>query len=194
MNPKKRKLAILLSIIIIIIVALGGIGGKIYMDNQAVQQAKQKELKKNLEESKKEIIESLEWNYSGIHSVTFDYDFNENDGAIKVKLDKSLTTTPAGGITINGWVNGDKTINFSVGLDEKTLEPLKGGVLGGKGDSMYKNPEPSENPAALGDYNGFYDSRNYYLTFTDINKLKLQGFDKDITFEQIKQYFEEKEK
>ncbi|GAB2025402.1 hypothetical protein OfM1_14730 [Lactovum odontotermitis] len=71
MKPNKKRLAIILSSIGLVIVILIGIGGKIYMDNQAEQREKQAELRKNLEKSKEEIVELLMWNYKDVQSVTF---------------------------------------------------------------------------------------------------------------------------
>ena len=73
------------------------------------------------------------------------------------------------------------------------MDPYKGAVLNGvKGDKLYKNPDLSL--LNSGKLSGFYDPRNYYLTLSDIKALKAQGYNENITFEQIQKYFGEKDK
>ncbi|GAB2025405.1 hypothetical protein OfM1_14760 [Lactovum odontotermitis] len=195
MNPKKRKLAILLSIIIIIIVALGGIGGKIYMDNQAVRKEKQEELEKRLIQTKKEVTELLEWNYIDIQSVTFDYGGWDGSGVQRVSLDKSLTETLAGGLTINGWVNGDEECIFECDLEVETLKP-KSDPLATVGEIGYGEAGGSfsDTGGTLGKLYKSGNESHVWLTLPDISDLKEKGFTKLITAQEIKQYFKEKSK
>ena len=181
-----KKLIIVLSIVVMVFILIFGIVVKIYMDKKAEYQAQQEQLKKNLVESKAEITELLEWNYKDIRSITFEYDGGAGSGVIRVPFDKSLSTTPAGNIWINGWVNENKALGFSADLDPETLKV--DGNYGGYPmleNSLYKNPHP----ITQGD---IQSAANYYLTLEDISSLKKQGFTKDIAFEQIKKYFEEK--
>ena len=171
-----------------VFILIFGIGGKIYTDKKAEYQAQQEQLKKNLAESKAEITELLEWNYKDIRSITFEYDGGAGSGVIRVPFDKSLTTTPAGGLSIYGYVNENENLGFDANLNPDTMK-----VDGNDGgypmldDKLFKNPNPivegrNQSP------------ENYYLTPSDIANLKKQGFTKDITFEHIKYYFEEKAK
>ncbi|MFH0153217.1 hypothetical protein, partial [Pseudomonas aeruginosa] len=120
--------------------------------------------------------ELLEWNYKNIHSVTFDYDGGAGSGVVRVPFDKSLTTTPAGGLSIYGYVNENENLGFDANLNPDTMK-----VDGNDGgypmldDKLFKNPNPivegrNQSP------------ENYYLTPSDIATLKKQGFTKDITF------------
>ena len=179
-----------------VFILIFGIGGKIYTDKKAEYQAQQEQLKKNLAESKTEITKLLEWNYKDIRSITFEYDGGAGSGVIRVPFDKSLTTTPAGGLTINGYVNGkDYGDNaFQASLNESSMKfspnPSFGEYYPMLANTLYKNPHPIAAPYLQESYS----SANYYLTPSDISTLKRQGFTKDITFEQIKHYFEEKVK
>ncbi|GAB2025403.1 hypothetical protein OfM1_14740 [Lactovum odontotermitis] len=91
-------------------------------------------------------------------------------------------------MSIYGYINDNKHLGFDANLVPATLE--LDGRYGGYPmltDALYKNPHPltagrNQSP------------ENYYLTPTDIKILKKQGFTKNITFEQIKEYFEEKGK
>lgn len=180
----KKKKKIIIASVCVAAAALIGIGGKLHLDDQV----KQKQLKENLLHSKAEITELLEWNYKGIKSVTFYYDGSGGSGVSRVPFDDSLATTPAGDLTICGYVNEDKNIGFSASLNPITMR-LEGDYGGYPmlEDKLYKNP----NPITEGD---IQSSANYYLTPSDINILKKQGYTKDIPFEKIKQYFEEKDK
>jgi hypothetical protein len=196
----KRK-HIILGCGVLFMLVIIGIGGKLYMDYEK----KQEELRANLVESKKEITEMLEWNYKDIKSVTFGYDGNLS----KLNIDPSLSITPVGIVTINGWVNGDKKLSFDGELNTE-LSKISGGVgsYGGKLGLMAKDPnnvllsktiiENKTGEVSDKELQVIIDktqnSTNYYLDLKDIEYLKQQGFTKDITFAQIKQYFEEKKK
>ena len=184
-----------------VFILIFGIGGKMYMDKKAEQQAQQEKFKKNLAESKKEIIELLEWNYNDINSVIFDYTGWDGSGVKEVLFDKSLTTTPAGGVHINGWINNDKNFIFEANLDTETfkIDGKNGGYpmisslkdktwKTDQGNKMYKNFELIVNAVDISPQN--ID----YLTIKDIDILKNKGFNKNITSQQIRSYFEEKKK
>jgi hypothetical protein len=184
---KKTTIIVWSIVVVVVLLIIGGIGVKTYMDKQAEHQAQQEQLEKNLAESKKEIIELLEWNYKNVQTVSFGYDGKSGSGAVRVSFDSSLTTTPAGGLVIHGFVNGNNQgdLGFSAELNPDTME--LDGNSGGYPmltDRLYKNPNPmtgrNQSP------------ENYYLTPSDIKELKKRGFTKDITFEQIRHYFDER--
>ncbi|GAB2026831.1 DUF1310 family protein [Lactovum odontotermitis] len=193
MNQKKRKLPIISSVIIIIIIV--AFVGKIYMNHQAEQNAKQEEFLKNLSESKEQVKELLNWNFDDVQSVTFDYEAPKED-YYPVKIDKSLSTTPAGGLIINGYINDDHSLTFSCGVNSSTGKKSEdGGLSFGSEDKIIKNHLKIRNTDYLEKAWTTFGGENVWsvmLNLSDIRKLKKQGFSSNISSEQIIEYLEGK--
>ena len=181
----------MLSIVIMIFILIFGIGGKMYMDNQAHQE----QLRNNLSESKKQIKEILEWNFDGIKSIIFDYLPDKNTGLIAVPFDKSLSTTPAGGLIVNGYVNGDKTLQFTFGVSSETMKNPEMGYGGGS-KLIVKNLKIRNTDylrKAFNTWGTAGQNLKVDLRLSDIEVLKKQGFTSNISSEQIIKYVEGKD-
>ena len=90
---------------------------------------------------------------------------------------------PMGSIGVQGYVENNKKALFVAQLDENTLE-LKYIDTSKEVDALCKN----QNPASP----DLMSQENFYLLNDDIQELKKQGYTSDITFDEIKQYFENK--
>ena len=184
-----KKLIIVLSIVVMVFMLIFGIGGKMYMDNQAHQE----QLRNNLSESKKQIKEILEWNFDGIKSIIFDYLPDKNTGLIAVPFDKSLSTTPAGGLIVNGYVNGDKTLQFTFGVSSETMKHPE--MSYSDTDKLVKDHLKIRGTGYLEQAWKTFGTEKVWntdLDLSDVEKLKVQGYTSNISAEQIIKYLEEK--
>lgn len=118
MNKKKKIwLGIILTLCLIGIIALIGIGGKIYMDKkyEAQQQAAIEVVKENENLIKDNVHHDDK--YKRVNSITIDYD--------------TVKINPMGGIMVDGYVNDNKKLIFYAMLEVRE----KTGKLGSTGIS-----------------------------------------------------------
>lgn len=143
--------------------------------------------KKELDKFKAQTTELLEWNYDGIDSVTFDWipDFN---GFIRNPKVPELAMTPMGSPNLVGYVNGDINKNFyiEIDVDNSQNEVFISGMYTFGFDELDKNPE--YRISGVGNDDGWKTE----LEYDDIQELKKQGYTKDISIEEIKEYFDKK--
>ena len=191
----RKKFGLIFGVIGLAILILGGIGGKIYMDRKAEYQAQVQEQKANAEKiiakDKEEITEIFEWNYDNVQSVTFEFLPSKADGTLPTNLGQCIRTTPAGGLYINGFVNNNKSLVFSVNLNVDTFKLSEVPQIFKTGGNNYEEGlfREFKNPT-LNEGKLLPSRETCFLSYEDIGKLKSQGYTNDITFEQIRHYFE----
>jgi len=118
------KKTLVISSIIVGIILIGiaiTIGGKYFMDEQAKKQAQEAQYEKMLATVKAQVKEEIEWNFKDINSVTFEYQPTPTDGTLPTKQDQSLRTTPMGGLYYDGYINGNKKLQFDAKLNTDFL-------------------------------------------------------------------------
>ena len=179
----KKRVIILISVLT---VALAGFSvnsfvknGDYFMNNDSDQIPKQE-----LDKLKKQAIEVLKWNYNGIESVDFDWNQTDESGLIKNDEIPEIAMSPMGTFWLMGYVNNDTDKKFTakLNIDNDEIHILR---LSASGiEALDKNP----------DYRIVKtdDRHELHLTIKDIQELKKQGYTSDITFDEIKQYFENK--
>lgn len=112
---KKRTKIIIITIILLVITSIGiGIGGKMYMDNQA--KAKHEKLVEFVKtyatyEKMKRYFDS-----DKVEKITIDYD--------------SVDLDPAGSVDFKGYINGDKSLNFQIGINYDEENPMSRNNIG----------------------------------------------------------------